>query len=301
MRLMRVALLVLWAAFPLSFVVAVHAQQGGRGGAGNQPQAGPPPLLVKVKDDLYVVQNQQNNGAEIQAYGGNASIFLTDDGVILVDSKSDREHDDLIAKVKSLTDKPIKYVILTHNHGDHSAGAAKLRAMGATIIISAADRDNMARTNQAFIPDFGYMGRAELTLGGKRLELYQFRGHTRGDTVVYFPADHVAALGDLLTTADTIPMIVNYPDGGSWMDWSSSIDQVLNLDFETAIPGHGPMVSKARVGELRDRMVTIRERVRALSREKKSQEEITETVVKEFNWGFGGSAGNIAGMMQELR
>lgn len=301
MHLMRVPTFVLLPAFLLSVVLAVHAQQGGRGGQANQPQPGPPPVLVKVKDDLYIVQNQQNNGAEIQAYGGNACIFLTDDGVILVDSKSDREHDDLIAKVKSLTDKPIKYVILTHNHGDHSAGAAKLRAMGATIIISAADRDNMARTSQAFIPDFGYMGRAELTLGGKKLELYQYRGHTRGDTVVYFPADRVAALGDLLTTADTIPMIVNYPDGGSWMDWSNSIDQVLHLDFDTAVPGHGPMVSKARVGELRDRMVTIRERVRALNREKKSQEEITETVVKEFNWGFGGSAGNIAGMMQELR
>lgn len=296
---MRVSLLLLFSAFMLSLAVAAYAQQGGRGG--QQPQAGPPPVLVKVKDDLYVVQNQQNNGAEIQAYGGNASIFLTDDGVILVDSKSDREHDDLIAKVKSLTDKPIKYVILTHNHGDHSAGAAKLKAMGATVIISAADRDNMARTTQAFIPDFGYMGRAELTLGGKKLELYQYRGHTRGDTVVYFPNDRVAALGDLLTTAETIPMIVNYPDGGSWMDWSSSIDQVLNLDFDTAIPGHGPVVTKAQVGELRNKMVTIRERVRALNREKKSQEEITETVVKEFNWGFGGSAGNIPGMMQELR
>lgn len=297
---MRVSVLVLSFAFVLSFVPAAHAQQGGRGG-GQQAQAGPPPVLVKVKDDLYVVQNQQNNGAEIQAYGGNASIFLTDDGVILVDSKSDRDHDDLIAKVKSLTDKPIKYVILTHNHGDHSAGAAKLKAMGATVIISAADRDNMARTSQAFIPDFGYMGRAELTLGGKKLELYQYRGHTRGDTVVYFPNDRVAALGDLLTTAETIPMIVNYPDGGSWMDWSNSIDQVLNLDFDTAIPGHGPVVTKAQVSELRNRMVTIRERVRALNREKKSQEEITETVVKEFNWGFGGSAGNIPGMMQELR
>jgi len=61
------------------------------------------------------------------------------------------------------------------------------------------------------------------------------------------------------------------------------------------------VVTKAQVGEMRNRMVTIRERVRALNREKKSQEEITETVVKEFNWGFGGSAGNIPGMMQELR
>jgi len=266
-----------------------------------QPQPGPPPLLVKVKDDLYVVQNQQNNGVEIQAYGGNASIFLTDSGVVLIDSKNDREHDDLVAKIKSLTDKPIKYVILTHNHGDHSAGAPKLSAMGATVLISAADRDNMVRTNQPFIPDFGFVGQAELTVGGKRLELHQYRGHTRGDTIVYFPADRVVALGDLLTTAETIAMIVNYPDGGNWTDWRNSMDQILKMDFDLAIPGHGPVVTKAQVAELRNKMVAVQERLRAMNREKKSQEEITQTLIKEFNWGTGGAAGNIPGMMQELR
>jgi cyclase len=270
--------------------------------AQNQPPPpGPPPQLVKVKDDLYIVQNQANNMADLIGYGGNASIFLTDDGVILIDSKSDREHDDLIAKVKSLTDKPIKYVVLTHNHGDHSGGVPKLKAMGATILISAADRDNMLRGKQPGAPDFGFMGRANFNLGGKEVQLYQFRGHTRGDTAVYLPADRVMILGDLLTTADTIPMIVNYPDGGSWTDWTLSINDILKMDFDTAIPGHGPMVTKAQVAEMRNKMVAIQERVRGLNREKKSQEEIAATVVKEFNWGFGPSAGNIAGMMQELR
>jgi len=270
--------------------------------AQNQPPPpGPPPQLVKVKDDLYIVQNQANNMADLIGYGGNASVFLTDDGVILIDSKSDREHDDLVAKVKSLTDKPIKYVVLTHNHADHSGGVPKLKAMGATIVISAADRDNMMKSKQPGAPDFGFMGRANFSLGGKEVQLYQFRGHTRGDTVVYLPADRVMIVGDLLTTAETIPMIVNYPDGGSWTDWTISMNDILKMDFDTAIPGHGPMVTKAQVAELRNKMVAIQERVRGLNREKKSQEEIAAAVVKEFNWGFGPSAGNIAGMMQELR
>ena len=71
--------------------------------------------------------------ADLIGYGGNASIFLTDDGVILIDSKSDREHDDLIAKIKSLTNKPVKYVILTHNHADHTGGVPKLEAMGVSV------------------------------------------------------------------------------------------------------------------------------------------------------------------------
>lgn len=265
------------------------------------PPPGPPPQLVKVKDDLYIVQNQANNMADLIGYGGNASIFLTDEGVMLIDSKSGREHDDLIAKVKSLSDKPIKYVVLTHNHGDHTGGVPKLQEMGVSVIISAADRDNMIRGKQPGAPPFGYTDRASFRMGGKDVELYEYRGHTRGDTVVYFPADRVMILGDLLTTAETIPMIVNYADGGSWTDWRNSITEILRMDFDTAIPGHGPMVTKAQVAEMLNKMSAVMERVRALNREKKSQQEITDAVVKEFNWGFGPSAGNIAGMMQELR
>ena len=280
------------ALFALSaFAVALHAQQG-------PPPPGPPPTLTKVKDDVYIVQNQANTMGDLIAYGGNATAYITDAGVILIDSKSDREHDDLIAKLKTLTDKPVKYVILTHNHGDHAGGAAKLAAMGAMVIISAYDRVNMVRSNEKFIPDFGYIGQAELTLGGKRLELRQFRGHTRGDTAVYLPAARTILLGDLLTTADTIPMIVNYGDGGSWTDWTKSMDEILKIDFDIAIPGHGPMVNKGQVAEARSRFAAIQQRIRVLNREKKSQDEISQTLMKEFNWA---PANNIPGMIQELR
>jgi len=269
--------------------------------AQNQPPPpGPPPTLIKVKDDLYVLQNQANTIGDLIAYGGNATILLTDAGVLLIDSKSDREHDDLIAKLKTLTDKPVKYVILTHNHADHTGGAAKLQAMGATLLISAEDRENMARGGQPGVPDLGYIGQAQITLGGKTAELYQFRGHTRGDTAVYFPQQRVIVLGDLLTTAETIPPIVNYADGGGWSDWRKSIDQILRMDFDTVIPGHGPVITKSQLAESRTRMVAIQERVRALVREKKTEKEIADTLVKEFNWGFGPSAGNIPGMMQEF-
>ncbi len=265
------------------------------------PAPGPPPNIVKVKDDLFIVQNQANTMGDLIAYGGNATAYVTDAGVILIDSKSDREHDDLIAKLKSVTDKPIKYVILTHNHGDHTGGAAKLAAMGASVVISAADRGNMVRAGEKYIPDFGYIGQAELTLGGKRAELRQFRGHTRGDTAVYLPAERTIVLGDLLTTADTIPMIVSYADGGSWTDWTISIDQILKMDFDNVIPGHGPMISKQRLAEMREKFGTIMQRVHAMVREKKTEQEIQQALVKEFNWGAGPSAGNIAGMMMELR
>jgi cyclase len=270
--------------------------------AQQQPPSAPPPKLTKVKNDLYVIENVNATVTEIGANGGNIAVYLTDDGVILVDSKNDRIHDDVVAKVKSLTDKPIKYVILTHNHPDHASGAAKLAAMGATVIISAADRENMARApNVTWLPPISYVGRAQVDLGGKEAQLFEVRGHTRGDTIVYFPADRVACGGDLFGTAEQIPYIVSYPDGGNWTDLSKGVDELLKLDFDVLIPGHGPVVTKAEVVNIRNRIVAIRERFRALVREKKSQEEIAQTLTKEFNWGTGPAAGNIPGMMVELR
>jgi cyclase len=267
-----------------------------------QPSTGVPSKLVKVRDDFFMIENINATVADIGSYGGNIAVYLTDEGVVLVDSKNERTHDDVVAKVRSLTDKPIKYVVLTHNHGDHAGGAPKMQAIGATILISVNDRENMARApNVAWVPQFGYVGRAQLVMGGKEVRLYEVRGHTRGDTAVYFPAARVVAMGDLLTTSEDIPLIGNYPDGGSWMDWSKSVDEILQLDFDVAIPGHGPMVTKQQVVNIRNKMVAIRERVRTMNREKKTQQEITDTLIKEFNWGMGPSAGNIPAMMQELR
>jgi len=260
------------------------------------------PKLVKVKDDLYVIQNINANLAEIISLGGNIAVYLTDDGAILVDSKNERLHDDVVAKVRSLTAKPIKYVILTHNHDDHAGGAEKMAAMGATVIISASDRENMARVaNRRWLPQFSYVGRAQVRLGGKEAQLYEVRGHTKGDTLVYFPAARIVCGGDLFATVAELPFIVNYADGGNWMDLSDAIDELLKLDFDLLIPGHGPVITKKQVVDIRNKVVAIRERFRALVRAGKTQEEISETLVKEFNWGTGPAAGNLQGMMQELR
>jgi glyoxylase-like metal-dependent hydrolase (beta-lactamase superfamily II) len=271
--------------------------------AAQAARTGPPPVapkLEKIKDDLYVIENSDVNRDAMIYWGGNATAYVTNDGVILVDAKYARAHDDLVAKVKSLTDKPIKYVVLTHNHADHAEGAQQLAAMGATVMISAADRENLAMAaNPAWLPELTYIGQARLFLGGKEAQIYQFRGHTRGDTVVYFPADRVIALGDLLTTTPVLPPIVNYADGGSWVDWDRSIDEVLKMDFDIAIPGHGPVVTKAQIAEIRGKMLAIQQRLRTMNREGKSAEEIAAALTKEFNFTPFGN--QIPAMMQELR
>jgi glyoxylase-like metal-dependent hydrolase (beta-lactamase superfamily II) len=274
------------------------------GAALAQPAAqapAPPPTLVKLRGDLFVIQNVNHVVAEIGQNGGNLTVIVTSDGVVLVDTKNERMHDDVVAMVKSVTDRPIRYAILTHNHGDHSGGAARLQAAGVTIVGSAGTLDHMRRAGAAGGPQFAYSGSSQIALGGRTVELREFRGHTRGDTVVYIPDARVVVAGDLVTTPDTIPAIVNYGDGGSWSDLTRTLDEIARMDFDTLIGGHGPPLSKQDFLRFRDRAHAIRDRFRALNRERKSQEEIGQLLMKEFNWGTGPAAGNLAGMIQELR
>jgi glyoxylase-like metal-dependent hydrolase (beta-lactamase superfamily II) len=207
---------------------------GGRGlgfGAG-QPAPAQLPRLVKVRDDVYVIQNANDVVAEIGAFGGNITVYLTDEGVILVDSKNDQMHGDVVAKVKSLTDQPIKYVVLTHHHPDHSGGAARMQQIGATVLISRDDRQQMARMGQMGLPQLAYSRHANVVLGGKDVQLTEYCGHTSGDTVAYLPAARVVVAGDLVTTPDTIPQIVNYADGGNWTDMGKTLDAIAAMDFD---------------------------------------------------------------------
>jgi len=277
------------------------AAAGGAGGRQNAPPSPADlPNLKKIKDDVYVIQNQIDTVAQIGPFGGNVTIYLTDDGVILIDSKNAQMHDDIMAKVKSLTDKPIKYVVLTHNHGDHTGGAAKMQEIGATLIISEEDRQNMARTGNAMgLPQIAYHGEGQVWLGGKEVRLREFCGHTNGDTVALLPAARVVVVGDLVTTPDTIPQIVNYGDKGNWTDMGKSLDEIGKMDFDFLVGGHGPVLSKADFIKYKDTKVAgIRERVREMNKQGKTQEEIAASVLKDFGYT---NAGQIGQMMNELK
>ena len=266
-------------------------------------QTAPPTQLRKVKDNIYVIENKVADLDSIQHYGGNVLVYITPAGVLLVDCKFEPMHDDIVAKVKSLTDKPIKYVVLTHNHADHAGGAQKMSESGATVIISKDDMDNMARAPKVtWLPEISYSGSAVLHLGGKEIDLIEVRGHTKGDTLVYFPAEKIVETGDLFATVENLPYIVDYTGGGNWTDLSGEVDDLLKLDFDSIVPGHGPSIGRAEVLKTRERIVAIRERFRELNREGKSADEIRETLLKEYNWGNPPAPQmSIPGMMQELK
>jgi glyoxylase-like metal-dependent hydrolase (beta-lactamase superfamily II) len=160
----------------------------------------------------------------------------------------------------------------------------------------------MGGVDAAGLPQVGYDGHAEIVLGGKRIELLEFCGHTSGDTVVYLPDARVVIAGDLVATPDSIPQVTNYADGGSWTDMVRSLDALAKLDFDFMIAGHGPVLTKREFLAHRDKMAAIRTRATELVRAHKSQSEIAQALAAEFNWGVGPglAAGNIAGMLVEF-
>lgn len=277
---------------------------GGRSGAPAPPAvpapAETPTELVRVTEDVYAIVNVNHTVFDIGAFGGNVAIYLTDDGVVLVDSKNEPMHADLIEKLGSLTDLPVRYVVLTHHHADHSGGAARLQADGATVILSQANRERMAAADGFPQPQLAYNGYAQIVLGGKRVDLLEFCGHTSGDTVVYLPDARVVVSGDLVTTPDSIPQMANYADGGNWTDIVATLDAIARLDFDFMIAGHGPVLTKQQFLAHRDRIAMIRARAETLVREGRSVDEIARTLTDELNWGSGFAASNIPGMIVEF-
>src|SRR6516225_12411690 len=105
-----------------------------------QQQAPPALTIEKTKDDLYTIIGD----------GGNVAVLVTNEGVLLIDDKFEQDHDQIVAKVKSVTSQPIKYVISTHYHADHSGGNGKMLQMGGVEIISTANsRKNILEHKQS--------------------------------------------------------------------------------------------------------------------------------------------------------
>jgi len=267
------------------------------GGAYVRAQFGDKPSkldVVKLKDDLFVIHNDY--------VPGNTTVMVTNEGVILVDDKFEIDFDNIVAEVKKITNQPVKYVINTHHHGDHSGSNAKMQALGAQVVTSWQARQNMVDGKQPGLSNITIENRASLYLGGKRVDLFYFgRGHTNGDIVALFPAQRVLASGDLFTIGDTTPELVDYPGGGSAKQWPQTIEGVLSLDFDQVVPGHGTVGTKADMRKFHDTAVRLRTRVHDMIVEKKSKDEIAKMLTAEFHYADFHLGMSLDGLLVELR
>lgn len=255
--------------------------------------------LIKLKDDIYVIHNE--------VAPGNTTALITNEGVLLVDDKFDVDHDGILEQLKKITDKPIKYVVNTHHHADHTGGNAKMLAMNAVIVASEQARENMVDHNQPGLPNIAVERRAHIYLGGKNVELYYFgRAHTNGDIVVYFPADRILASGDMFTYADDdrtpLPRgeLIDYSGGGSAKEWPKTLEGALQLDFDTVVPGHGNVTTKQEMARFREGALAFRARMHEMIAQKKTHDEIAQIVQTEFHWSQL-QMNNLNGAIAELR
>jgi len=236
--------------------------------------------LVKLSDDLYVIHND--------FVPGNSTALITDEGVVLVDDKFAVDHDAILAELKKVTSKPIRYVVNTHHHADHAGGNARMQQVSAQVIMSQQARENLAsgpRDVQWSDPNLAFEHHLSLQLGGKRVELYHLgRGHTNGDVVVYFPAARVLVAGDLFVSDPGTPLRIDYAAGGSAKEYPKTLDAVLQLDFDTVVPGHGTVGTKQELRKFRETAVLLRNRVHEMILQKRTREEIARMLETEFGW-----------------
>ena len=209
--------------------------------------------IDEVKEGLHVITGP----------GGNIGVRLTSEGVILIDDKFPQDFEEIQSLVAQVSDLPVRYVINTHHHGDHSGSNAGFLQV-AEVIAHKNARDNMIRGNQDGLPRMIYTNETSVFLGGVEVQaFYMGRGHTNGDSVVYFPDLKTVHGGDLL---HGIAPFVDYGNGGSTRGWVGTMNNILSLDFDTAIPGHGSIMDRRDVLNFRNQMEAVRERMTSLIR-----------------------------------
>ena len=249
---------------------------------------------IKVRDDIFVVYND--------LVPGNTTVLVTSDGLILVDNKFEIDFDNLMAQIRKISNQPIRYVINTHYHGDHSGGNPKMQAQNIQVIASERARRKMVEVNQPGAPNVTLDDHVRLYLGGKRVEVYHFgRAHTDGDVVAYFPDHRVVAMGDMFTVGAGLPPLVDYAGGGSTREWPRSLEGALALDFETVIPGHGKPATKDDLRKYRDNLTTLGRRVHEMLTKNAPRAEIEKELRGRFGFEDFHIQASLDGLLVELR
>jgi glyoxylase-like metal-dependent hydrolase (beta-lactamase superfamily II) len=255
--------------------------------------------LERVTGDLHMLAGE----------GGNVAVYVTTEGVVLVDDMYDRNAADILARVKELTDRPLRYVFNTHQHDDHAGGNAKLLPL-ADIIAHRNARANLVAKKPPFfeetpgapigLPRVTFSDEASVFVGGKEVRAYHFgRGHTNGDAIIYFPEEKVIHTGDLFLAARApeargaapatdrpagVSMYVDYSQGGSFLEWTKTLDRALALDFQQVIPGHGPVATRADLAKYRADLETMRNRVAGLIRQGRTRDEMVRIMETDYGW-----------------
>jgi glyoxylase-like metal-dependent hydrolase (beta-lactamase superfamily II) len=252
-----------------------------------QPAATPPspPDFSKVEikttdlgDNMYMLEGQ----------GGNITVAVAKDGIIMVDGQYAALHDKIKAAIATVSNQSIKYLINTHFHGDHVGGNEPFAKDGATVVSEVNVKNRLAAgttngltgvktppVSPAALPAKTYTEVFHIRLRGRVADLKHIENaHTDGDTYVWFKTANVLSTGDTFTNG-RYPNI-DFANGGNIKGMIAAADAYLKLtNAKTRIvPGHGPLADKAALTEYRAMLVTARDRMAKLVKDGKSEDDV---------------------------
>jgi glyoxylase-like metal-dependent hydrolase (beta-lactamase superfamily II) len=214
----------------------------------------------------------------IQARGGNVAVSAGDDGVFIIDDQYKPSIEGLLAAIGEISDRPVRFVINTHYHGDHVGGNEAIGAGGGIVVAHDNIRKRMssAQFNHFWgdeipawpagaLPVVTFSDRVTLHLNGEAVTAYHVpRGHTDGDSIIHFPASNVLHMGDIFFNG--LYPYIDLDGGGTIQGMIGAVERGLELaDGETkVIPGHGPLTDRDGLAAYHAMLVEIRDRVQAL-------------------------------------
>lgn len=250
-----------------------------------QPQTTPPPDFSKT---LIHTHDLGHRTYMLEGEGGNIVVAVGDDGVIMVDDEYAPLHDKIKAAIAAITPQPIRYLVLTHFHRDHTGGNEGFARDGATIVAQESVTERLKAGTHSGVtgnvvppaPDIAlpkqtYADYLTLQIAGRSAQLTHIaNAHTDGDTAVWFPDANVLATGDIVTFG-RYPNI-DYLYGGSIDGMISGVDAVLGMarDDSKIVPGHGSLGTRAMIQDYRAMLVSLRERVGDLMRKGMTEDEV---------------------------
>jgi len=247
---------------------------------------------TKITEGVYMLEGS----------GGNIGVSVGDDGVVVIDDEFAPLTPKIQAAIAAITPKPIKFVLNTHWHGDHTGGNENMAAAGAVIIAHDNVRKRMSveqfieimkrkvpASPPKALPIVTFTADVTLHLNGEDIHVISAGpAHTDGDAIVVFPKAKVIHMGDCFMTI-SYPF-VDLSSGGNFDGFVSAADKALGMadDSFKIIPGHGALSGKADLKSWRDMLTTIRTRVKKQADAGKSLEAIQKaklTAEWDDKWG----------------
>ena len=231
----------------------------------------------KIADNFYTLDGQ----------GGTIGVLPGPDGILIVDTQFAPLSDKIVAAIKQISPLPIRFVINTHVHGDHTGGNENFGKLGATIFARGELRDRLmhpapgpngqtpAAAPSIALPVVTYSSTITFHLNGEVADAIPIlRAHTDGDTMVHFHNADVIMTGDFYRS-------IGYPNidrvnGGSLKGMIDGLQEVVNLAGPNTkiVPGHGPIVNKQAVIAHRELIIALRDKVEQMVKQGKTQDEV---------------------------